>query len=248
MRSTVPQLSAIAGMLLVARTASAELPALDVRRPSPSTTLPTSGGFELAMGALLIRPQLNDEWFAAQGTPVDGTRRESLRARGRQLGIAAPRLAGGELSLFYTRRFFAVGAMGFFARNLGGADGAARSDDGASFAVNPSDLRAFGGGLDIAGAVPLGPVSIRPGVVFGMRAFEVPLSGFQARRCRRRAGVYPCAEEATTNVQLFLEPRLRVELTPPRSAISFGGYVGLGLAGGVAPTAGLFVSVTMTPR
>lgn len=150
MRSTVPQLSAIAGMLLVARTGAAALPALDVRRPSPSTTLPTSGGFELAMGALLIRPQLNDEWFAAQGTPVDGTRRESLRARGRQLGIAAPRLAGGELSLFYTRRFFAVGAMGFFARNLGGADGAARSDDGASFAVNPSDLRAFGGGLDIA--------------------------------------------------------------------------------------------------
>lgn len=65
--------------------------------------------------------------------------------------------------------------------------------------------------------------------------------GFEKKSCHSKHGTYPCYEDATTTALLFFEPRVRVEISPdPLSGLFFGGYVGMEVVGGSAPTAGLF--------
>lgn len=228
--------------------------------PAPAPTEPSrpllreeraqaNGGFELAIGTLFFQPSLADTAFEGAGTPLNGTGRESFRHKGRELGLESPLMWGGELSVHYLRRYFAGGVMMFFAGHPGGAD-AEPSPVGniASSQVNPGSLTAYGGALDFAAALPYGIVAIRPGLMFGIRGFTLPLTGFEKTTCRGKYGRRPCDEQATTDVQLFVEPRVRVVITPSRTSLAFGGYVGLEPVGGSGPTAGLFVGFVSRPH
>ncbi|HSO31201.1 MAG TPA: hypothetical protein VLT33_01760, partial [Labilithrix sp.] len=216
--------------------------------PPPPRSKLLDGGGELSLGTLFVRPSLGSAIFDGSGTPLGGTQRESFRHRGRELGLDAPLMWGGELSLHYMRRYFAVGLMGFVAGNPGGAD--VPRDPGYSPAadqVNPGAIVGYGAGIDLAAALPMGPVAFRAGGVLGLQGFSVPMTGFEKKTCRSKRGTYPCDEDATTGAMLFFEPRVRMEISPGKSGFVFGGYVGMGVVGGGSPTMGLFVGL-QTPH
>ncbi len=212
-----------------------------VPRPAPDPR--TDGGFEITFGTLLVRPSLGSVVFDGSGTPLGGTQRESFRHRGRALGLDAPLMWGGELGIYYLRRYFAAGVTGFVAGSPGGADASAvPSYSPASSQVSPGSIVGYGGGIDLSGALPLGPVAFRAGGVLGLRGFSLPMTGFEKKECHGKGGrTYPCNEDATTGALLFFEPRVRLEITPGTSGLVLGGYAGMGVVGGTAPTMGLFV-------
>lgn len=209
--------------------------------PPPPQQALKDGGVSVAMGTLLFRPALGQTMFNGSGTPLGGSRRESFRHAGRELGLDTPLMWGGELSAHYVRRYFAAGVMGFVVGHPGSEDrGTSPAYSPPADQVSAGALSGYGGGIDLAGALPLGPLAFRAGGVLGVRAFSLPMSGFEKKTCRGKRGNYPCSEEATTHALLFFEPRVRVEITPGRSMIFFGGYVGMEVVGGSGPTAGLF--------
>lgn len=201
------------------------------------------GGIEITLGTLFVRPALAGAMFDGSGTPLGATEREGFRHRGRELGLAAPLMWGGELGIYYLRRYFAAGLTGFVAGNPGGADASSMpSYSPAASQVSPGSIIGYGGGIDLAGALPLGPVAFRLGGVLGLRGFSLPMTGFEKKECHGKGGrTYPCDEDATTGALLYVEPRVRMEISPGKSGVVFGGYVGMGVVGGAAPSTGLFV-------
>lgn len=194
-------------------------------------------------------PSLADTYFHGEGTPLNGTTRQTFRHKGRELGIESPLMWGGELSVHYLRRYFAVGFLGFVAGHPGAADAEPMPAGAiASTQVNQGSLSSYGGALDAAVAIPSGIFALRPGTALGIRTFMLPMTGFEKKTCRGKHGSYPCYEDATTGAQLFFEPRLRLVVTPPRTSISFGAYVGLEVVGGSGPTAGLFFGFSTRPH
>lgn len=224
--------------------------------PEPETYLPrrtepalVDGGFEVALGTLFFKPSLAETYFDGEGTPLNGTARETFHHKGRELGLASPLMWGGELSLHYLRRYFAGGVLMFVAGHPGAADASPEPSGGiAPSQVNQGALYTYGGALDLAAAFPYGMFAVRPSAVLGMRGFSMPLTGFEQKTCHGKRGAYPCYENATTDAQLFLEPRLRLVITPPRTSISFGAYVGMEVVGGNSPTAGLFFGFSTRPH
>jgi len=201
----------------------------------------SDGGVELALGTLLFQPSLGHAYFDGAGTVLGADHRENFHHLGRELGVDTPVMWGGEISFHYMRRYFAIGVMGFVAGHPGSSSTPVPSHNLASLQVNPSALMGYGGGIEFDGALPLGPVSIRAGGVIGARGFSMPMIGFEETTCHDKHGSHPCYENATTNPQLFFEPRVRVEVSPdPHGGFFFGCYVGMGVVGGSAPTAGLF--------
>ena len=219
------------------------------RPPPRAASKLLDGGAEITMGTLLFRPSLGNVVFDGAGTPLGGTQRVGFRHRGRELGLDAPLMWGGELSAYYVRRYFAAGVMGLIAGNPGGADTAAvPSYSSAAAQVSPGAIMAYGAGIDLSGALPLGLVAFRAGGVLGVRGFSLPMTGFEKKECHGKSRrTYPCDEDATTSVLLFIEPRVRMEIAAGGSGFVFGGYVGMGVLGGVAPTMGLFIGLA-TPH
>jgi hypothetical protein len=215
--------------------------------PNPEPAVPEgkleNGGAEVTLGTLFFQPALGQTMFEGEGTPLGANHRESFRHRGRELGINAPLMWGGELSVHYLRRYFAVGVTGFIAGHPGGADATSPTYSPPAGQVNPSAIMGYGAGIDLAGALPLGPVAFRAGGVLGIRGFSIPLSGFEKKTCHSKGRSYPCDEDATTGALLFFEPRVRLEVTAGRSGVVLGGYVGMDVVGGTGPTAGLFIGV-----
>ena len=216
--------------------------------PEPASHLPprtarvlVDGGFEVAIGTLLFAPSLADTTFHGEGTPLNGTTRQIFRHKGRELGLASPLMWGGEFSVHYLRRYFAVGFLAFVAGHPGAADAEPMPAGAiAPTQVNQGSLSSYGGAIDAAVAIPSGIFALRPGTALGLRTFMLPMTGFEKKTCRGKHGSYPCYEDATTGAQLFFEPRFRLVVTPPRTSISFGAYVGMEVVGGSGPTAGLF--------
>lgn len=244
-RACVAFMAALAGVAFVTEArAQADDP------PAPRAQELANGGAEISFGTLFFQPSLRDEHFDGRGTPLDKpppTTPESFHHKGRELGIDSPLMWGAELSFHYMRRYFAIGVMGFLAGHPGAADAVPIPADGiAASQVNPGAITGYGAGIDLAGAVPLGMIALRPGVVVGVRGFSVPMIGFEQTTCQgTRSGSHSCYEDATTDPLLFVEPRVRMAITPPRSVLSFGAYVGIEVVGGSGPTAGLFLSGTM---
>jgi hypothetical protein len=224
--------------------------------PEPSTSLPpgaeralVDSGLEVGLGTLFFKPSLAETYFDGQGTPLNGTTRERFHHKGREIGLESPLMWGGELSLHYLRRYFAGGVLIFVAGHPGAADATPDPSGGiASSQVNQGSLTSYGGALDLAAAFPYGILAIRPSAALGIRTFTLPMTGFEKKTCRGKHGEYPCYEDATTAPQLFLEPRLRLVITPPRTSISFGAYVGMEVVGGNSPTAGLFFGFSTRPH
>lgn len=218
------------------------------RAPEASTEDVTSrnatlanGAAEISLGTLFFQPGLGGVSFDGSGIRPNAQQRESFHHRGRELGLDAPLMWGGEVSLHYMRRYFAIGLLGFVAGHPGSADSDVIATSRAPVAaVNAGALTGWGGGVDLAGAVPFGIVTFRPGVVLGLRAFSMPILGFEQTTCHGKRGSYACYETADTPALGFVEPRMRMIVTPPRSSMSFGAYVGMEVLGGTGPTAGLF--------
>jgi hypothetical protein len=211
--------------------------------PPPVEEKLDDGGGALTLGTLFFRPSLAHTTFEGSGTPLGGNRRETFRHQGRALGLEAPLMWGSEFAFHYMRRYFAVGITGFVAGNPGRTDSkTSPAYSPAADQVNPGSLFGYGAGLDLAGALPLGPVAFRAGGVLGLRGFSMPMTGFEKKTCRSKRGTYPCNEDATTGATLFFEPRVRIEITPAaRNPFFFGGYVGMDVLGGTGPTMGLFL-------
>jgi hypothetical protein len=218
--------------------------------PEPSSAKVHVRGFEISLGALFFRPSLGHVAFNGSGAPVNGGPRQTFHHAGRELGVDSPALWGGELSIHYAWTYFAAGVTGFVAGHVGTMDTApVPSGSPAAMLVNRNALMAYGGGLELAAIVPFEHVAVRPGAVLGIRGFTLPLVGYAQTTCRTKGGTRPCSETATTEPQPFIEPRLRVEITPgERSQISFGGYVGVDALGGSTPTGGLFFVVHNAQR
>lgn len=245
-----------------------EPPVVILAPPPPALGLPPSdtpsrreraeahledGGFEVSLGTLFFRPSMKGLHFDGSGRPLsswmNGNPRETFHHTGRELALDSPLMWGGELSAHYMRRYFAVGVLGFIAGHPGAAD--SEPVPRATLAVtqvNQGALFGYGGALDLAGAVPLGIVAFRPGTVLGLRGFSMPLTGYEQTTCPSRSGRVSCYEQARTEPQLFVEARMRLVITPPRSGFAFGAYVGMELVGGSTPTAGLFIGGTLTPH
>ena len=202
-----------------------------------------NGGLELTASTIFFEPSLRRVSFSGSGVPRDGTQRIQFRHTGTELGLDSPLMWGGELSVHYLRRYFAVGMSAFFAGHPGGADlTPSPANTVVASQVNSSALVGYGGTLDLAGAIPAGPIAFRPGVVAGLRGFQMPMTGFEKKTCHGKRGDYPCDEQASTNALPFLEARMRVEITPNRkSGIFFGGYVGKQLIDGAGLTTGCFL-------
>jgi hypothetical protein len=217
-------------------------------RPSRFATL-DNGGMEISLGTLFFQPGLGHASFEGGGTAPNTQQRQSFHHLGRELGLDAPLMWGGEVSIHYMRRYFAVGLLGFVAGHPGAADSGAIPSSGAPVPdVNQGALTGWGGGVDLAGAVPFGIVALRPGVVLGLRTFSMPITGFDKTTCHGKHGDYPCYETADTAALGFVEPRMRMIITPERSGVSFGAYVGMEIVGGVGPTAGLFFGFGTAPH
>lgn len=210
------------------------------REPEPKLS---DGGFEVLIAGATVRPDLSHVTFTGAGTPQGGFTRVQFHHPGRELGIEQPLLWGGELSARYLRRYFAVGVMGFLAGNPGGADAApVPSADLSGAGASARSMLAYGGAIDIAGALPLGMVTLRAGPMTGIRAYSVALTGFEPTTCKsRRGAAYPCAETATSGAQVFLQPRVSIDVAPGDGPLVAGAFAGADVFGGASFAAGLYV-------
>jgi hypothetical protein len=208
----------------------------DARRDVPPELRLHDGGFEFTLATTMWRPDLRNVIFDGSGTPVGGNDRVAFQRRGHEIGVASPLFWGGEISMHYTRRWFAVGILGFYAGHPGGADAqptpvheAANVGQG-----DPSGMLAYGAAVDLAGAIPVDDhVAFRLGPTLGMRGFSMPISGFEPTTCHSKRGTYPCPERAVADPQLYVEPRLRIEIDPiPRGGLMIGGFAGYDVIGG----------------
>ena len=202
-----------------------------------------NGGFALAMGTLLVQPSLGNTPFDGSGKPLNTQLTQSFHHRGRELGLDRPLMWGGEVSAHYMRRYFAVGVLAFIAGHPGGADAAIPATARSVPNVEQSALTGWGGAIDLAGAVPFGLVTFRPGVVVGLRGFTMPITGFEMTTCHTKSGTHPCYEYADTPALGYVEPRMSVIFTPGRSGVGFGAYVGMDVVNAGGPSAGLFITV-----
>jgi hypothetical protein len=199
------------------------------------------GGMEISLGMTFFQPALARATFDGSGTLPNTQQAQGFRHQGRELGLDRPLMWGGEVSVHYMRRYFALGLLGFVAGHPGEADADVIPSSRAAVPdVNAGALTGWGAAVDLAGAVPFGFVAFRPGVVLGLRTFSMPILGFAKTTCTGKHGDYPCYETADTKALGFVEPRLRVIFTPGQSFVSFGAYVGMEMIGGASPTAGLF--------
>src|SRR4051812_49759951 len=83
-----------------------------------------NGGLALSIGTLFFQPALGSTSFDGSGKAVSTQLTQSFHHRGRELGLDTPLMWGGEVSVHYMRRYFAVGLLGFVAGHPGAADAA----------------------------------------------------------------------------------------------------------------------------
>jgi hypothetical protein len=224
------------------------LAAPDPPRPEPrdpnELTL-SNGSLELTVAGLMFAPSLRNVAFDGHGTPLGSEDRVHFRHTGVQLGLDHPAFWGGELQAHYIRRYFAIGVTGYYVAHAGGGDATpVPPRNVAATQVNPGSLSAYGGGIDVSGAIPIGEyIALRPGAVVGVRGFTMDLTGFQKTTCTTKTGTIPCWETATSDPLLVVEPRLTIQLTPtPHGELFFGGFIGTNLVDG-SMSGGIFVGV-----
>lgn len=173
-------------------------------------------GPRLGAGLLLMQPELASSQFSGSGVPYTSHEgvRQSFDHSGRQLGVHAPVVVGAELRLSWEERLFEIGVQGFGGGALGDSGGA--SDPGAAELAKASSMHAYGGGIHAVLAIPAGVVTFLLGPDLGVRAFSVPLTGFEPTTCAGKYGAYSCPETATST-QPYVAPRLTVVIHGDRA-------------------------------
>lgn len=191
------------------------------------------GSMGIQLGARMLVPDLHDVVFTGSGVPQNGLRRVDVAHTGRELGMSHPTFFGYGASIYYTRRYFALGLDGAIYFIHPGGDTNAIADT--------TSAVAWTGGFDIAAAIPLDEkIAVRIGPELGWRGISVPLEGFKDTTCTSRGHTYSCPETVDTST-FFVEPRVRLEIDPwAHVGVVVGAFTGYEVVGG-AFTAGLFV-------
>ncbi len=195
--------------------------------------------FEMWFGGTMFAPSLRDARFSGAGTSLGG--RVSVDQTGRELGLRMPTFYGAELGVAYRHTYVAAGLTAFMATAAGGADATPTNRYVAGLA-SPGNPIAFGGAVEILGAIPIGPFTASLGGVAGLRAFQVPLHGFAPSVCRERGRAFACSTDATTHALPFVQPRVRLDVALDEARTFFvGGYVGMEVLGDPSLAAGLML-------
>jgi hypothetical protein len=222
-------------------------PAPDEDPSPPPEPEPRAGGrFETSLGGLVFPSALGSASFTGSGVPIGQEKRTSFSARGREIGLRSPTFVGGELGIGYRDTYFGVIVSGFLARNAG-TDSTPTNPQAAAQA-GAGNVTAYGGGIEAFAALPLGRFTLSAGVLAGLRAFSIPLVGFEPTTCttssRRGRRRYPCAETATTSVMPYVQPRLHLDVAvDDRRSIFVGGYLGADALGEMALLGGVQVGL-----
>ena len=109
---------------------------------------------------------------------------------------------------------------------------------------------AYGGGLELGEALPLGPITVGAGGVVGIRAFTMPLVAFETHTCTRagRGGssIAQCQETASTKALPYVQPRLRLDVALNAKRTLFaGGFVGADMLGDWTVLGGIAIALRL---
>jgi hypothetical protein len=189
--------------------------------------------FELSVSAIMFRPKLGNVKFD----------HDDFHHRGRELGLDTPSMWGADLGLHVRHKWIAIGFVAFLGGHPG--DGDATPDppnNEAAHIANTGSIVTFGGAADLAAAIPAGRyVSLRFGPLVGLRAFVLPLSNAPKEQCSDESDKPPeCTPSATSDVQPFLEPRVRALVSLDHTGLFFGASLGYEVFGGGLATSLLF--------
>lgn len=185
-------------------------------------------GFTLGPNLMLFQPRLGSSQFSGSGTPYGANGPMNFDHRGSEFGVHAPVFLAAELRLGVQRRYFEIGGQ-FFAGTSLGDSGNGASDPDAQQLAHTSGMSAYGGGLHAVVTIPAGIVTFAVGPDFGVRAFDVPLTGFEPTVCHNKYGTYSCPETATST-QPYFQPRFTMIVhgdPHARAGFYFGPWVGV---------------------
>lgn len=217
----------------------------EAEQPVPEKLI-TAGGFDLQLTFGPTAPPLGHVYFSGGGKPIGLTSYQTYSARGEQIGLSSPTFWGGEIALRYNRRYLAVGVIG--AIGYGGTIDTRVFDATNADRIDRTHMNLYSAALELAGVIPLDPVSIRVGPVGGVRHVVAPLPGFEPKTCTRssRYGsrTYSCPETATATTP-FVQPRVTFDITLGKGSFvpAIGGYVGLDVYPATAWSGGISLSL-----
>jgi hypothetical protein len=203
--------------------------------------------FEASLGVTMFPAALGNVGFSGSGS-LPGLGRTAFHRSGRELGLRNPTFWGGELALGYRHTYFSVMVSGVYAGNS--RPDATPTDTQAAAQAGASSVKAYGGAIELYGAAPLGRLTVSIGAVAGLRAYSLPLVGFEPTTCtsssRRGRRSYPCPETATTNATPYVQPRLRVDVVLDKTQTVFlGAYVGVDALGDRSMLGGLMFGLRL---
>lgn len=176
-------------------------------------------GFMIAPSVLLVQPRLSSANFSGSGVVYGDSTNTTYSHSGREIGIHAPVMIGAELRLGIQHRYFEIGGQLVAAASLGDSNSA--TDPEAAQLARASSLGMFGGGVHAMITIPAGVVTFAIGPDFGVRGFQLPLTGFEPTVCHNRYGTYSCPETATYT-QPYFQPRVTMIVHgDPKAPASF---------------------------
>lgn len=216
-------------ILFAAATARAEPPADGIPERRPTSA------FAVSLGPTMSWPRASRLAFG----PVSAT---GARRTGDELGLGAPTLAGGELSVFYVRRYVSLAVSGSAEGQIG-ASGDVQSQPlvergGGSLAV-------VGGGFELAATLPIERVRVSLGARTGVAAYAIPTTTL-VTTCGtfRSSDAHACAANAWSPAYAVLEPRVRVSVPVLDAALWIDASAGYDLVTG-GPSVGLAIRLQM---
>jgi hypothetical protein len=203
--------------------------------------------FELTGGVATFYPKLANVAFSGTGHPPDGSPAIDYNHRGREIGLDSPSIWAFQMELHARIRWFSAGLTGFIGGHPGTGDASPNPPGNAAAPLaNTGSIVAYGAGLDLAAAVPIGRfVSVRLGNVVGIRGFSLGLTGVPDK-CGEDDNSTSCHATAYADPQVFLQPRIRVLVRQPHAdGFFYGVSAGDEIVGG-GFAASFFIGWTTT--
>jgi hypothetical protein len=233
-------LSVVLPISFAASTARADAPA-DLAEVS--LTAENGASRERPTSAIAISMGPSISWPRASRLTFGPLTAEGARKSGRELALGTPTLAGGELSVFYVRRYVSLGLIGGFEGNVASDNAASASEPPyaqTSSLVNRSvgSLVRYDGAVELDGSLPFGRARVSAGARVGVVTYSIATTTLTTTCSSLRNGDHPCTASAWSPVYAVLEPRVRVSIPIVEAAIWLDGSAGYDLVTG-GPSAGL---------
>ena len=199
------------------------------------------GGFEMLATFGRAMVPLSRTTFSGSGVPQGGLTQQSFHATGSALGLHAPAFWTAELGVAYTRRYLSVGVLGA-AGGLAAGSQQPPQDPVAASTFDAGSMALFGLAADVAGVLPVRPVTFRLGALAGVRALTAHLIDYERIPCGRD-GYFSCEPTASATAPFF-QPRATLDVTLGKGARvgALGAYLGMDLYPETAWSVGLSFS------